>query len=254
MGLIRSDTVSIDGRMFEFALAGSGVLPIVLVNGSGGHLDSWYRMFDKLAEIGPVLAYNRPGIGKSSHSSDPQTVSACANDLVAVLRGARLSPPWIIVGHSFGGLIANYLARVEPVRVGGLILLDATAPADIDAASHASQSSGWFARLAAVFAPKVQHSEICNSSASVAEIERAGPFPSIPLMVVTGAKSATGWTVPKAFREMRLRHQQDLTKLSPMGRQIVAIKSGHFPQMNEPELVVQAIVNIRIEVQGAAQR
>lgn len=250
MGLIQSELLTVGDRSFEIAVAGSGAPAVILVNGSGGHLDSWFRIFGKLAEFGTVFAYNRPGVGQSSASSEPQTVSVCARDLLKTVRCAGIAPPWIIVGHSFGGLIANFVARQEPQSVAALAFLDATAPADIDFAARSASAPGLFGRVSKWFTPTQQHSEIVHSPVAGAEIEQAGRFPQIPVAVISGAKSAAGWSVPAAFRAARQENQKGLAALSPLGRHIIARKSGHFPQMSEPNLVVQTIIDLRAAVQG----
>jgi pimeloyl-ACP methyl ester carboxylesterase len=250
MGLIQSELLTVGDRSFEIAVAGSGAPAVILVNGSGGHLDSWFRIFGKLAESGRVFAYNRSGIGRSSALKEPQTVSACARNLLGTIGHAGIAPPWIMVGHSFGGLIANFVARREPQSVAAVAFLDATTPADIDFAAGSASAPGLFGRVSRWLSPKMQHSEIIHSSTAGAEIEQAGPFPQIPVSVISGARSAAGWSVPKPFREARQQNQRGLATLSPLGRHIIASKSGHFPQISEPNLVVQTIVDLRAAVQG----
>jgi pimeloyl-ACP methyl ester carboxylesterase len=65
-------TVRCDGSTLEYIVSGSGAL-IVLVNGSGGPIEGWFRVFPELTKLDTVFAYNRLGIGKSDKPKEPQT-------------------------------------------------------------------------------------------------------------------------------------------------------------------------------------
>src|SRR5688572_29146975 len=97
------------------------------------------------------------------------------------------------------------------------------------------------------------HSAMFGSNASVEvelvgqtarEIATAGPFPDVPVAVFTGGKSPPTFLMSAAAREIRLANQRDLLTLSRHTRQLVAEKSGHFPQITEPAVVAQAILSI----------
>lgn len=243
--LITASTIDVGGRSVEFALAGEGGPPTVLVNGSGGHLDAWFQIFAPLSGDGQLLAYNRPGIGRSAGSAEPQTAAACAADLIALLDVLRIEAPILAVGHSFGGLIVNHLARVHPARVAAAVLLDASTAEDIRETERHHAEPRLIDRIGALFSPRQVHGEIAHGRASADALEDAGRFPPIPLAVVSGARSARGLFVPRAFGESRARNQHALADLSPLGGQIIAERSGHFPQMSEPALVIDTINTMR---------
>lgn len=69
----------------------------------------------------------------------------------------------------------------------------------------------------------------------------APPFPHIPLPVISGEKSAMAWVAPAKMLAARATHQLELASLSPQGKQIMATRSGHFPQFSEPGLLVNVI-------------
>ncbi|MHB8870538.1 MAG: hypothetical protein ACYC6T_07315 [Thermoleophilia bacterium] len=76
-------------------------------------------------------------------------------------------------------------------------------------------------------------------------IERSGPFPPIPLVVVTGGRPARFGRAPAPAREARAQNQRRLAALSPKGRQIVAGGSGHFPHLTEPAVPQPGLVSWR---------
>jgi pimeloyl-ACP methyl ester carboxylesterase len=233
---------SIQGQTLEYVIAGQGSPTLVLINGGGGPIEGWHRVWEPLSALGTVFAYNRPGIGGSGKPVVAQTGEVIVESLRALLRQAHLSPPYVLVGHSLGGLAVNLFARTFPEEVSGVVLLDATAPEDVGV--MAAHQSG-FQRLAqrtldALFG-KDDFGETEHVSRTVELIQRAGPFPDIPLAVVTGGKPAMAWATPAQALAARAEHQRRLAALSPQGRQLIAGRSGHFPQFTEPELVVEAV-------------
>lgn len=162
--------------------------------------------------------------------------------LRAVLQAANIPPPYVLVGHSFGGLIMNLFARLHPSEVSAAVLVEATAPKDIDAlAKHENAIQ----RLVRVFlekvAPQNPNAEVLHGQTTASELQTAPSFPCIPLIVISGGKPAMAWaTAPEALTA-RAEHQKQMACLSPMGKQVIASRSGHFPQFSEPDLVVAAI-------------
>jgi pimeloyl-ACP methyl ester carboxylesterase len=73
------------------------------------------------------------------------------------------------------------------------------------------------------------------------EIAAAGAFPEVPLRVVTGGLTPKSWLLSPGAIGAKRAHQQELARLSPLGEQVIAQKSGHFPQLTEPALVLQVL-------------
>ncbi|MBO9539945.1 alpha/beta hydrolase [bacterium] len=240
--LPHQQTINIGNTKLEFTRSGTGSPTIVLINGSGGPIEGWYRVFTELETLGTVFAYNRPGIGKSSKPTSPQTGEVMVETLRALLHAAELPPPYLLVAHSLGGLVANLFARHYPSDVMGMVLLDATAPADIDVmAACESPLQRFLKSTLDLVLGKDTHGETTHVRRTVELIDQAPSFPDLPLLVVTGGKPAMSWLTPKQALEARAEHQRQLASISPRGKQVVAAKSGHFPQLSEPEVVVQAV-------------
>lgn len=238
-----SRVVEADGRAVEVLLAGQGRPVVVLINGSGGPLAGWQRVFGGVAERTTTLAYNRPGIGRSAPPAEPQTAAAMAATLRRLLAALELAPPYVLVGHSFGGLVANLFARQHPRDVAGVVLLEATAPDDLTVLqAHENALQKGVAWLMGKLAPLPAWHETRHTAASARELAAAPPFPPVPLRVVTGTKPAMAWATRPALLQARAAHQRALAALSPQGRQVLAAQSGHFPQFSEPGLVVATVL------------
>lgn len=245
LGLPNPRVFDLNGTAFEYVSAGTGGPSIVLINGSGGPLEGWHRIFPLLSGHVTVFAYNRPGLGKSSKPSRPQTAGAMVDDLKGLLDGVSVPKPWVLVGHSFGGLVANLFARTQAPSVSAVVLLEATAPQDVTLLrqyeSTLQKAVAWVANRVLPLHP---NHEALHADQSAAEVVAAPGFPAIPLLVVTGTRPAMAWASRQDHLALRRMHQRELATLSPHGQQLEASRSGHFPQLSEPELVASAILRL----------
>jgi pimeloyl-ACP methyl ester carboxylesterase len=110
-------------------LSGQGAGPLlVLQSGLGDGSASWAEVQPLLARAHRVLAYDRPGEGRSPAVAGPRDPCTVADELHALLQQLQLPPPYVLVGHSLGGLYQFVYARRYPGEVLGLVLLDPTHP------------------------------------------------------------------------------------------------------------------------------
>lgn len=227
---------------FEYVKAGSGEPSVVLINGSGGPIEGWHKVFSVLSQTSTTFAYNRPGLGRSSKPLRPQTASTMVEDLRNMLLAVDVPRPWVLVGHSFGGLVANLFARRHPGDIAAVVMLEATAPDDVSLLKrHENSLQKGVAWVVNRFLPLNANHETLHASASVTEIACAPAFPPLPLRVVTGTQPAMAWATGRELLALRAKHQQVLADLSPHGVHVEATKSGHFPQFTEPKLVTSII-------------
>jgi pimeloyl-ACP methyl ester carboxylesterase len=117
--------LDVDGRRVRVLDEGSGPT-VVLEAGAGATLDSWARVIPLLTGDVRVIAYDRPGLGFSDPvaAPDDRRPRAVAARLDALLRVAAAPPPYVLVGHSLGGLYVRALAERCPDAVAGLVLVD----------------------------------------------------------------------------------------------------------------------------------
>jgi len=101
---------------------------VVLEYGQQGSYTDWYRVQPQLAEFARVCVYDRGGYGWSDPSPKSRVPSVMADELHTLLHSAGAAPPYILVGHSFGGLNTLMFAHKFPTEIAGVVLVDASLP------------------------------------------------------------------------------------------------------------------------------
>ena len=229
-----------DGRRLHLSCAGSGTPTVVLVPGYGSTSAVWGWIAPDVARDTRVCVYDRAGRGWSDPAPGQQDGIAIATDLNALLTNAHETPPYVLAGHSFGGLYARAFAARYPNETAGVVLLDSTDPRQFTLPAYPRFYDG-FRRISALFPSLARfgvgrvayrHSFDSLPSESAAEervfwstarmarsqrdewasapraMEQAGALVTLgdrPLMVVTALTDAQeGWTAL----------QDDLPKLS----------------------------------------
>ncbi|MDT9001800.1 alpha/beta hydrolase [Paucibacter sp. APW11] len=101
---------------------------LVFENGLQLPLETWSKVLEGLGDQVNVLLYNRPGVGRSAMPDSGDDPTQTTRRLKALLAEQGLHPPYILVGHSMGGLYAQQFARLYPEQVSALLLVDALPP------------------------------------------------------------------------------------------------------------------------------
>jgi len=109
-------------------VSGQGTPVVVLQSGLGDGQSSWSQLVPLLAGNHKVVTHDRPGRGQNPPTDSPRDPCSIATEQRALLQRAGLKPPYILVGHSLGGLYQYAYARLYPDEVAGLVLLDPTHP------------------------------------------------------------------------------------------------------------------------------
>lgn len=235
----------VDGRRLAYIRLGEGRPVIVFLSGAGMDIDSWFKVLPEVATFGTAIAVDRPGVGRSDRPDIPQTGEVVVAALRSLLAQAGVPPPYVLVGHSLGGLHVELFARSHPGEVGGVVLVEA---ASVDEAMD-PPPPGFTARVIGALGvidrlrgrPRGLD-EVDNVAETIRQIGAAPSFPDVPLVVVTGGKRMR--MVPDTAFAAHQEAQRGRVTLVPNGRQVIAEGSGHFPQLHEPAVVIAAIRDI----------
>lgn len=246
--------IDIGGARLHLHCVGNGSPTVVLEAGLGLGMVTWRYVQEPISQITRVCAYDRAGYGWSEPGALPRTSSRISTELRTLLERAGVNGPYVLVGHSLGGLYARYYAAAHLSDVHGMVLVDS---------SHEDQGSPGvlmqtFVRAAhlvgtrrlvfrfgdqamdALYASNQSSAATNEEFAAVAEsfdeVRRANlSLGNRPLVVITaGQNTQPNWDVL----------QRDLLTRSTNSRQIVAEGSGHYVQDDRPALVIGAVRDV----------
>ncbi len=116
--------LSIDRTRIHLDAQGAGRPVVVLEAGIAASSLSWSYVQPELAKTVQTVSYDRAGLGWSELSRTPLSLNGMLQQLADLLNAAKLAPPYILVGHSFGGLLVRAFAHEYPADVTGLVLVD----------------------------------------------------------------------------------------------------------------------------------
>lgn len=116
--------VSTCGGSFHLHKQGQGSPMVILESGLAGSSLSWKLVADQVAAFTTVCSYDRAGFGWSSAHSSPRLLATVVAELHQVLLATGSAPPYLLVGHSYGGLVIRAFAHFHPELTAGVILLD----------------------------------------------------------------------------------------------------------------------------------
>jgi pimeloyl-ACP methyl ester carboxylesterase len=120
--------LDVGGCRLHLQSAGSGTPTVVLEAGLGGMSSAWAWVQSETAEFSHVVSYDRAGLGWSGPDTTLKTAMQVAQRLRSLLQSANTTPPYVLVGHSMGGLFIRVFADLFPKEVAGLVLVDASHP------------------------------------------------------------------------------------------------------------------------------
>lgn len=116
--------VAIDQQKYRIKEFGKGSITVIFESGMSDSLEIWGSIPDSIAKSARVFLYDRADIGKSDTSRLERTIPNMVLELRNILKDQDINPPYILVGHSMGGLITRYFSSNYPNEVKGLLLLD----------------------------------------------------------------------------------------------------------------------------------
>jgi len=274
-------SVDIGGFRLNIHCAGQGGPAVILDSGLGIPAMGWDLVQPDVARFTQVCSYDRAGYGWSDPGPLPRTSLEIAKELHRLLHNAGIPPPYILVGHSFGGFNALVFNGQYASEVAGMVLVDSSqvdehtpSPAMTAGEKKEDAETRLLARLyPALFhlgvarwylardpTPLPEHldaglrylilqpkhframvEENLSSAESSEQVRESGNFGDKPLIVLTAGVSRPG----------HAQLQRKLVQLSTRGQQIIVEKSAHLIPFEQPQAVGNAIRSVFDAVTGA---
>jgi len=234
-------TVDVGGAPIRVVCGGArapGAPVVVLEAGAGNGAETWAKVQPDIASFARVCAYDRPALvrNKPERPATP-TPEAMVGTLDGVLTAAGEAPPYVLVGHSLGGMIVRMYASRFPERLAGMVLVDSSHEEQLRRFAEANPQQ-------ANAPPAATRGEAFDLPAMSDALRARAWRTNAPLVVLThtsqpGVRNDAIW----------LDLQRELATRSPNASHVVAEHSGHYIQNDEPALVIDAVR--RIVDQGA---
>jgi pimeloyl-ACP methyl ester carboxylesterase len=261
---------------------------VILESGISGTSLSWEPVQDRAAAFARVLSYDRAGLGWSQPPTQSRSLDHLVAELRAALQSANIPTPFILVGHSFGGLIVKHFAAQHPSEVKALVLVDPVPIKDwypltsqqaarLSLGVKLSRRGAWLARAGVVrlaldlllsgsgAIPRLMARATAGHGASVTS-RLTGEVRKLPKEL--WPMVCAHWSLPKSFRAMagylealpanaasvQIPAAIPTIVLTPPNPNCeipegaihrIAPNSGHWIQLDEPDLVVQAIRDLQ---------
>jgi pimeloyl-ACP methyl ester carboxylesterase len=231
---------SVSGRTVEVVEAGTGALTVVFESGLGDDWTPWELVAAQVARDRRVFAYSRPGYGKSASSQSPRTAAVIAEELRTLLAIRGIAPPYVLVGHSFGGAYMELFAKAHPDEVAGVVLVDPRHRDFTSACENSGISACTIPEAVLTSLPEVQRAEVDGFASASNEIRAAGTFGKYPVRVLTATSHASGREFEALWKSML----GSLAAEASDGKQVILPGAGHYLQLERPIEVVQAILEI----------
>lgn len=274
--------VDVGGHRLHIHCMGTGSPTVVIDAGWGGWSASWSSWVQPdAAKTTRVCSYDRAGMGWSEPGPLPRTAEHFARELHILLQRAGVAGPYVLVGHSMGGLTMRTFAHAFPADVAGVVLVDSMSPSQAKPAdpappplaaapasklsiltlparigvlrlvSGSPEASGVSQAVANAYAafsvtPRSVQTALDEGMGMSESFARTGAITSlgaVPLIVLSrGLDREADWD----------RWQTELLDLSSKSQQLIADQSGHNIEIDQPAAAVAAIVQMVGQVRGGS--
>ena len=239
--VLKLQKVDVGGHGLQLLVGGQGSPAVIFEGGFGAGIASWSTVQKDVAAFTQTVSYDRAGLGQSDPGPKPRSAKQIATELHAALQKSGIKPPYVMVGHSFGGIYVRVFADMYPTEVAGMVLIDPSQesfndwliknqPDRLKAAQSEIAQAG--AGVQAEFA-------VLDTSYSQA---RAAKVPAgIPVTLLTATEDET---MPADGRKLWIEKHKEWLATVPGSKHIVVEKATHFIQANQPALVIEAIKEV----------
>ncbi|MEL6534588.1 MAG: alpha/beta hydrolase [Bacteroidota bacterium] len=256
------NTLGLEGRQ-------PGQPVIVFESGYATPMGNWDKVIAAQAELGPIVTYDRPGIGESEAVEEQPNPKRVADRLLRILDHLEVPPPYLLVGHSLGGVYVRGFAVYYPEKLAGLVIVD---PGDFTETFENRKDYyrplGWDdARIDAYYDALLAKNLAGDASLppalqrekkglrelrarEYAEI-RESPLPNIPVHILVGGKFAfpkhlwlEGFDEEAIFRSksmVRLLRWTEVIQSVDHGMIFFSANAGHYVHWEDPELAIASI-------------
>jgi pimeloyl-ACP methyl ester carboxylesterase len=239
--VLKLQKVDVGGHSLQLLIGGQGSPAVIFEGGFGTGIASWSTVQKDVAAFAQTVSYDRAGLGQSDPGPKPRSAKQIATELHAALEKSGVKPPYVMVGHSFGGIYVRVFADMYPKEVVGMVLIDPSQesfndwliknqPDRLKAAQSEIAKAG----------PGVQ-AEFAAVDTSYSQARAAKVPGGIPVTLLTATEDET---MPAEARKLWIEKHKEWLATVPGSKHIVVEKASHFIQAQQPALVIDAIKQV----------
>ena len=288
---MRGRFVDVGSRKMHIDCIGQGTPPVILDSGLGDVSTSWREVQPQIARFTRVCSYDRAGLGYSDPSERTRTSKDIAVELHMLVHNAGVPTPLVLVGHSSGGLNVRMFASLYPSEVAGMVLVDSSHPDQENRFPQAMKAMdarllrqvevqevamrfGILRLCSACDRFDYCHNDGADRAAecnvhtlregisewhalpeSAAQVAATGSLGDMPLIILSHDPDKPDADLPsdldKAVQDAWDKMQEELVQLSSKGSRTIAKNSGHYIQLERPDVVIEAVGKIVAQVRDA---
>ena len=247
-----------------YECSGQGTPTVILESGSGADSSAWSAVKLELTDYTRICTYDRANLGRSDKVPGPRTYHDMTQDLQVLLEKAKIEEPFILVGHSMGGLLVRIFAYQHPDEIAGIVLVDSAHPdmgvhllaclptESTDEPEDIRYLRQWFTWMSdSSHELSFVDSEGLDNLASNRQVRDVVSLGDLPLVVISQAPNVPSLGYPigvsseidACLQQTWQELQSELAGLSSKTIRLTA-QGGHMIPLEQPELIVQAIIDL----------
>jgi len=212
---------------------------VILESGLGDTLAIWKDIQPKIAaHCTRTLSYTRAGYPGSDPASGPRDSATIVKELREELSRRNIRPPYVLVGHSLGGLYMQYFARNYPQEVSGLVLVDSTHWNQNMVIDPAANRAYLGQREVQLFMPLIMRQELKDSQSAGLQVRESPGAEHVRTIVLSSTLPPRGATPESLVRATQL--QGEIAADFPGARHVFVTGAGHYIQRDKPDVVINA--------------
>ncbi|WP_456363552.1 alpha/beta fold hydrolase [Priestia aryabhattai] len=219
---------------YEFVEKPNSKVTVVFEAGYGCPSEYWGPIKDSIGEFTQYVVYDRPGLGKSETDYRPKDSSQAVENLRALLKGVNIKPPYVLVGHSIGGINVRLYASKYPEEVAAIVLLDSCHPDQniiLPSLFNEDIRDNYFNQFTI-------EGNLRDINTSFDQVRHCTSLGEMPVKVVSAGLQS--YHTEASFAAWNL-FQRDLLHLSKNSKHIIVENASHAIHIDQPRSVATVI-------------
>ena len=239
--ILKLQKVDVGGHGLQLLIGGQGSPTVIFEGGFGVGIPSWSTVQKDVAAFAQTVSYDRAGLGQSDLGPKPRSAKQVATELHAALQKSGIKPPYVMVGHSFGGIFVRVFADMYPTEVVGMVLIDPSQESFNDWLNKNQPDRVKAAASNIEKASEGVRAEFAGVDISYAQARATKVPQGIPVVLLSATEDES---MPAEARKVWIEKHKEWLATVPGSKHIIVEKTPHFIQAQQPAVVLDAIKQV----------